>query len=318
MLSFVEDLPLLRYLLVLKIRTRLVLLNSNFTIEFSAGLGSIMAKRMFTSQARAWQKKLALFSPRLFEAKKKNSKEPFPETFWPVEAVIWPPPIKIRHSRDDLLLCELKLFGNAADHSWFLETILPALEQASMESAPPLTYQSHLWGNFDLEAVYVAHGASWKPVVESGRLDFRVRPKATQWSKLPRNAGSACKYNTLNWLTPIIFSGGPVAPQLVGIIEALFLRLSELTGKSYHTFRQYIDNLSTSEIKDIQKVVLIATQAELIRQKDSPTTINIPGAWQGLQIYKGIPKELLPYLELASILHVGSHTHFGCGTFYLS
>jgi hypothetical protein len=42
-----------------------------------------------------------------------------------------------------------------------------------------------------------------------------------------------------------------------------------------------------------------------------------PGEWIGAQLFARIPPRLLPYLELASVLHVGKHTHFGCGTFVL-
>jgi len=43
-----------------------------------------------------------------------------------------------------------------------------------------------------------------------------------------------------------------------------------------------------------------------------------PGQWIGSQSFATpIPERLLPYLELASILHIGQQTHFGCGTFRL-
>jgi hypothetical protein len=44
-----------------------------------------------------------------------------------------------------------------------------------------------------------------------------------------------------------------------------------------------------------------------------------PGQWIGKQTFaRSIAPALLPYLDLAAILHVGRHTHYGCGTFRLS
>jgi hypothetical protein len=46
-----------------------------------------------------------------------------------------------------------------------------------------------------------------------------------------------------------------------------------------------------------------------------PVPKGWPGRWIGAQTFRWIPPRILPYLELASILHVGQQTHFGCGTF---
>ena len=43
-----------------------------------------------------------------------------------------------------------------------------------------------------------------------------------------------------------------------------------------------------------------------------------PGHKIGMQVFQDIQLPLLPYLELASILHIGEHTHLGCGTFVLT
>jgi hypothetical protein len=318
MYPFADNLSLMRYLLVLKIRTALVLVNPNFSIELSVGLSSIVSQRMFGAQASTWKKKLALFSSTPLQNTSGNSDTSFPTSFWPVEVAFLACPAKIRYSREDLLLCELKLFGAVADHDFFLETILPALEQSSMESAPPIAWKSHLWGNFDLEAIFVGHADRWEAVVENGRLDFRVWPDATQWQKEAPGAAPARRYKTLTWITPVCLPQAVVAPQMVGIIEALFMRISQLTGKSYHTFRQYLANLAPAEIQTIQRIVGVAEKARLQKQHELPLTVNVPNAWQGIQHYQRIPEALLPYLNLASILHVGNYTHFGCGTFYLT
>jgi hypothetical protein len=44
---------------------------------------------------------------------------------------------------------------------------------------------------------------------------------------------------------------------------------------------------------------------------------SAPGRWIGAQTFAKIPPRLLSYLELAATLHIGKHTHFGCGTFTL-
>ena len=48
-----------------------------------------------------------------------------------------------------------------------------------------------------------------------------------------------------------------------------------------------------------------------------PAPRDWPGRWIGAQSFTKISPRLLPYLELASILHIGKHTHLGCGTFAL-
>ena len=48
-----------------------------------------------------------------------------------------------------------------------------------------------------------------------------------------------------------------------------------------------------------------------------PAPRDWPGRWIGSQSFMKISPHLLPYLELASILHIGKHMHLGCGTFAL-
>jgi hypothetical protein len=43
-----------------------------------------------------------------------------------------------------------------------------------------------------------------------------------------------------------------------------------------------------------------------------------PGRWIGTQAFGELDQCLIPYLELASIIHVGRQTHLGCGAFRLS
>ncbi|MDZ7335438.1 MAG: hypothetical protein ONB33_14180 [candidate division KSB1 bacterium] len=50
--------------------------------------------------------------------------------------------------------------------------------------------------------------------------------------------------------------------------------------------------------------------------KSAPRTMV--GKWIGVHHFQPIPSALIPYLELTSILHIGSQTHFGCETYILS
>jgi hypothetical protein len=43
-----------------------------------------------------------------------------------------------------------------------------------------------------------------------------------------------------------------------------------------------------------------------------------PGQWRGTQVFASIFALFFPYLQLASILHIGRQTHFEYGTFVLS
>ncbi|CAK0745002.1 hypothetical protein CCP3SC15_1340006 [Gammaproteobacteria bacterium] len=49
-----------------------------------------------------------------------------------------------------------------------------------------------------------------------------------------------------------------------------------------------------------------------------PAPKEWPGQKIGMQVFRDILPPFFPYLELASILHIGEHTRLGCGTFILT
>lgn len=231
---------------------------------------------------------------------------------------------------------ELKLLGESADHGLFLETILPALEEVGYTADPRWNYQNNIWGRFDIQAVYVARGMHWEPLVRDGRLDLRYRPNATQWAEgLALDADVARTYSRLTWLTPfdleaISANKGDLNPSerskgrafdkgvtLRTILNALTSRLSLVLDQ--HTMPEDAwDALMPEGGRRLQEAMLVADGIPLRSVDLEPVPARWRGEWQGTQVFASIPSLFLPYLQLASILHIGRQTHFGCGTFVLS
>ncbi len=245
-----------------------------------------------------------------------------PQASWPVDAAIFAYPGKRTYGQGELILWELKLFGTSADHGLFLEIILPAMEEASYTSDTRWNRSNRLWGRFDIDSVYVARGPRWEPLVTDGRLDLRYRASPVQWAEgSTPGSVSEGKFSTatrLTWITPFDLDATPEregkkkgkssieAPDLRHILEALMARLNSL-----------IPGLSddTSEGRD---AIEQADSVSILHKNLKVTSRGCPGRYTGTQIFSCIPFPAIPYLELASILHIGKQIHFGCGTFLLS
>lgn len=359
MWDFVRSISLLRYLIIWRVNRSLVQLPRCLSTSLSLILGTIIAERLPTQQAREWHKALAAWeSPEAAEpigpllppppqrqavTRGKAGREaeplsvlggPFPETGWPLRSVLLPYPAKRAYGQGELILWELKLLGPDADHGLFLETILPAMEAAATTSDERWHRQRTLWGRFDIHAIYVAHGARWEPLVRDGRLDLSYRPTATQWAEgLPIFAGELpvgetpkAPWRQLNWITPFDLAAGGVGerdgtkapPSLEKILDALLARLPAVLPGKRLTVEQVRAMLPDGELAAAAQEAASAELAGEQHQALVPAPKGWPGRWAGVQIFKHIPPRLLPYLELAAILHIGRHTHFGCGTFNLS
>lgn len=325
MWPFIKPIRLIRYLIALRVNTSLVRLPRCLSAELSLVLGTLIANRLPTREAQLWHKALAPWAEcggLAFVGHKKADK--VPEATWPVEAVFFAYPGKRYYGSGEPVLWELKLLGDSADHGFFLETFLPALEEAGSMSEPQWRRQHGLWGHFDIQAIYAARGPRWEPFVRDGRLDVQYRPDHDQWADgLSFSTRQERTFDSLIWLTPFDLGGEKQSrtltrdqvPTLHGILQALIARMSQLLPGKHHA------------PDDIWKVLDMETRAAFEAVAEQAKRIPIhhaafnvppkpwPGRWIGTQTFPSIPHPLIPYLELASILHVGKQTHLGCGTF---
>jgi hypothetical protein len=326
-----SSINLIRYLLVWRVNGSLVWLPRCLSAEVSAVLGAIIAKRLPTSEARYWRKALAPWNE-YYDGKGKRKLREIPEVSWPIEAILFAYPGKRTYGQGESILWELKLIGESADHGFFLEVILPAMEEAGYTSDPRWNRPNKLWGRFDIHSVYVARGLNWEPLVNDGRLDLRYRASPVQWAEgltfgpeveegLDPAHAKFSSPTRLTWLTPFdleVISPGEGstsrphkkkasirAPTLQHILEALMSRMSLLR------------TLRMEEQSFIQDAMKQADHIPILHRNIKNAPKDWPGRWIGTQIFSHIPSPIIPYLELASILHIGRQTHFGCGTFVL-
>jgi hypothetical protein len=262
-----------------------------------------------------------------------------PPAPWPIEAVFFPYPVKQTYGLGEPILWELKLMGEAADHGFFLERILPALETTATHPPEGMqTKSTAFWGHYQIHAIYAARGARWEPFVEEGELDFDHYPTPVQWREgleLGAQKNYTRSRRLLVWLTPFDLGPKPYVPPRHGrrrkkiprsdvptvedLIQALMVRVAHLLPDKYATPEDAWALIPEEEQDHIREAIARLRQ----RSKSQNYQIQKPpsgcfGQWHGTQkLAEPIPETLLPYLELASILHVGHHTHFGCGTFIL-
>ncbi|MBM4457693.1 MAG: CRISPR system precrRNA processing endoribonuclease RAMP protein Cas6 [Chloroflexi bacterium] len=208
-LPFVSHIHLIRYLVVWRVNASLVHLPRCLSLPLSHTLGSLIAERLPTQDARPWRKAMAAWGDQDKAAEelakepiatgkkagkgaaRKGAKampvEPFvkapPNADWPIQAVLFPLPAKRTYGQGEPIVWELKLLGDDADHGLFLELILPAMEQAATTTDPRWRRPNGLWGRFDIQAVYAARGLHWEPVVSDGRLDLGYRALPAQWAE---------------------------------------------------------------------------------------------------------------------------------------
>ncbi|MCX6031238.1 MAG: hypothetical protein NT169_18305 [Chloroflexi bacterium] len=345
---------LIRYLIVWRVNGSQIQLPRCLPADFSQVLGALIAERLPTQQAKPWRKAVAEWGKVTDESAAAEARDasPLPEAplhtvnfpaaadqrwpAWPIESVIWPYPGKRTYGQGEPLLWELKLLGAAADHGLFLEVILPAMEVAATTSDERWRRSRTLWGRFDIQAIYAARGPRWEPFVTDGRLDLAYRPMPTQWAEgLAFEVNARRRFHRLSWLTPFDFGFGiwdfgmdggadnpqsairnpqSKAPSLRGILDALMARIAPLAVDKWATAEQAWGTLDAEEQMGVW---LDCEEGRLKRAMLERASRDWPGRWIGAQLFAKMPPRLLPYLELASVLHVGQHTHFGCGTFAL-
>ncbi|MDQ1300894.1 MAG: hypothetical protein QG637_815, partial [Chloroflexota bacterium] len=251
------------------------------------------------------------------------------------------------YGQGEPILWELKLLGNDADHGVFLELILPAMEAAATTSDERWRRQRSLWGRFDIQSVYVSRGPRWEPIVHDRRLDLGYRVTPAQWADgldrrlAPDAPSSKHRPRRLAWLTPFELGvqeadiqpppdededtadGLPApriprpitrtpVPTLRDLLDALMARLAPLALGKRATAEQAWALLTPEEQV---AVWLDCDEGRLAKVDLQRSDKDAPGRWLGEQTFTKIPPRLFPYLELAATLHLGRHTHFGCGTF---
>ena len=334
MWPFIKPINLIRYLVVLRVNSSLVRLPRCLSTELSLVLGTMIANRLPTREARPWRKALAPWDEHggiSLVGKKKPTT--IPEASWPIEAVLFVYPGKGIYGRGESILWELKLMGESADHGRFLEVILPALEEAGTVSDQQLQRRNSLWGRFDIQAVYAARGPQWEPVVSDGRLDLNYRASPVQWAEgLTFEPRSERVFDRLTWITPFDFSDADQpgrrrrrktipshqAPTLQSMLDSLISRMSLLLPGKYNTADDLWAILSSEEQAELRAAMEQASHIPIHHNSLRSAPKSWPGRWIGTQTFASIPHPIIPYLELASILHIGRQTHLGCGTFAIS
>ncbi|CAK0754466.1 CRISPR_Cas6 domain-containing protein [Gammaproteobacteria bacterium] len=314
MLDFINPIALIRYLIVWRVTSPIVLLPRCFPIELTMILGKLIENNLPSQQSREWRKTLTNQTPR-----------------WPVETVIFFPYLsgKRAYGKGELIIWELKLIGESADHGLFLELILPAMEKAATIRDHALRGRRNLWSRFDIQAIYVARGRMWEPLVDKGKLNTDYRPTPTQWMDgLTLGESTRRGYRYFHWITPFEFisnhendPAAGVGPSLKNIFNALMTRMTIfLPGKNESQRIQEVwALLSPTEQSKIEWALQQEGSQPLVQQEalQSPPK-EWPGQKIGVQAFQDITPSLFPYLELASILHIGEHVRLGCGTFVLT
>ncbi|MCD6306726.1 MAG: hypothetical protein J7M32_10640 [Deltaproteobacteria bacterium] len=304
------------------------------SVEFSLVLGTFIAERLPTVQARAWRKALMAWEEYGgISLIKKRSLKNVPRADWPLEAVLFCYPGKKVYGEGELIMLELKLMGESADHALFLETILPALETASSTIDGCWQAPYSIWGRFDIKSIYVARGPKWEPLVDDGRLDLRYKATPLQWSEgLCFHSDSQRLLRNLTWVTPfdlrpnetdgnneenrLKITPGEV-PSLKEILTSFMLRMNSFSTGKRNKGIQFWDLLSSRDRNSFQEALEQSSDIPMIHGAFQSVPRRWPGRWIGSQKFSIIPDSIVPYLGLASIFHIGEHTHFGCGTFVL-
>ena len=331
MWDFISPINLIRYLIVWRVNASLVHLPRYLPTELSAVLGRLIAERLPLPQAREWRKALAAW-----DEPTSVPSAPAHEAAWPIESVLFVYPAKRTHGHGELIAWELKLLGRDADHGLFLELILPAMEVASSMIERQEQHPNSLWGRFDVHAVYAARGRHWEPFVTDGKLDTRYRTDLRQWADgLKWESKPKRDYREILWLTPFDLGSRSDSgdrsirppqippdevPTLDAIMDALIERMTLfLPGKRRARSDDVWAQIAPEEQTALRHALEETQHLTSSRcHRLEPARREWPGRWIGSQVFPAIPNRLLPYLELASILHIGRQTHFGCGTLALA
>lgn len=323
MWNFIRSVNLIRYLIVWRVNATFAQLPRYFAIELSRTLGTLIAERLPAPMPREWRRALDAWSNAEQETESPD-KPILADAEWPLRSVLWVYPIKRGFGVGEAIVWELKLIGDSADHGIFLEHILPAMEQAATTTDARWLYHNCVWGHFDIQAIYVARGAQWEPLVTEGKLDLDYRATPIQWAEgLNFQVDTARTLHRLTWVTPVDLPPAMAStstttdtpyPTMPRLVDALMERMTVFLPGKQNTVDQVWAMLSAEEQTELWRAL---ERAQVAEQQLERVPRYVPGRWIGSQAFTEIPATLVPYLELAAIVHVGKHTHLGCGTFRL-
>jgi len=317
---------LLRYLFVWRVHRPAVRFRTPAPADIACTLGCHIADRLPSVQAKPWIEALSFAKSTIFQFDRKSGISLI-ENPWPLSAAILVYPVKHFYGQDELIFWELKLMGQSADHSLFLEIILPAVESLSQKSVGLHSNRFSVWGSFDIQSVYVAKGHHWVPLVDSGKLDLRRRYSTRMWCKdLHFNHRLGLPLKRLEWMTPVCLPLLPdrkpsqkvTAPQLKHILDAWLIRASQLILGRWGTPEKLIAGMDDDTRRDWLEAIELARQISVLRAELVSSPKYGKNMREGAQYFMTpVPEKLIPYLNLAAIFHVGQFTHYGCGTFAL-
>lgn len=337
MLSCLNQINLIRYLIVWRVNNSLAFFPRLQALDISNVLGSIISQRLPTSEKKQWTKALKPLNDIIEQinnrqAIKGNFK--FPDSSWPLKSTIFVYPIKRTYGKDELIFWELKLFGDHADHGLFLEVLLPAMEEACITNNPEWNRRNRLWGHFDILNIYTALGNTWHPFVSNGKLDLQLRVNPKQWLRdLHLTPNSHKKLKSIDWIVPFDFDNDLPgyyaldlpdekqklkfckAPPLSLVLHSLIQRINKLLYEPTRELANIVEILNANDQKAFLSAFEQSLQINIADSKLSKVPLSWPGKFRGIQKYTSIPKSIIPYLNIASIFHIGKYTHFGCGTF---
>jgi hypothetical protein len=313
---------LIRYLIEIRINRSLVWMSTVPEKELAWRWGTAMAEQMAITRARSWKKALS-----------SGRQEEDASPGWPVEAVLRLHTPKRTLGLDEHLFLELKLLGDGADHAFFMETMLPALEILGSEPAAGGGNSRHpnsLYGHFDILSVRSAKGRGWKPLIRDGRLDLRFKVHGAQWEKGYRMSEyRPAPVHRLVWRTPFDFSAPspPDArteakrrpPELPEFLERTADRLGRIYYGPYAGSREFVGRMKAECAAQWHAAMEMAAKPRVkeYRLKKVPGA-NHP-ALIGYQTFNpAIPPELFPFLTLGHLVHLGRGALFGQGLFGLA
>ena len=320
-------LNLIRYLIELRINRGLAWLSNAPEKELSWRWGMAMAEQMAITQARQWKKALA-----------PGWKEETASPAWPVEAVLLLHTSKRTLGLDERFFLELKLLGDGADHGFFMETMLPALEILGSEPTAgggKANQPNALYGHFEIRSVRSAKGHGWKPLIRDGRLDLRFKVHGAQWEKGFRMAEYRPEpVHQLVWRTPFDFPDPPSPaslkpaakrkvkrqpPGLPEFLEGTADRLGRIYHGSYAGSREFVDRMDAECAAKWHEAMEMAAKPRIKRYRLKKTSGATGPALIGFQTFTpAIPPELFPFLTLGHLIHLGRGTLYGQGLFGLA
>jgi len=319
------QLNLIRYMIVCRVNSSLVFFPHFPSVDLSIMLGHAIADRVSVTDARKWHKSLSSWEQyggiSFTDTRKFKSLPPNP---WPVEAVLFTHMDKRNYGNGELIFFEIKLMGDNADHGFFLEAILPSFEEIGHTKNKRWQYNNCMWGNFDIHSVYAAKGEQWEPLVKDGCLDLKYNATPVQWAegldfsrKPPHN-----RRDSIHWTAPFEFqkiqSRRFNPPSLKLILNALIERITVLLSGKHPDPEIFWSFLNEKEQAVLKNNLLTASRIPVLKNKFVSGSQYLLERKTGTQTFSTlIPDSLCPYLTLASIFHIGNHTHFGFGTFII-